>query len=531
MGKQVWGSLWKKYAAVSSKDMLNEPSGITQRSEFVGLLLQHFDLKGKRILDVGTGTGQFAIELALRGAVVTGIDIDKDSIELATKLAKDYNIDCDFIHCDLFDISKVYGFDIVFSMGTLEHFTDIEMTAMLKHMSELGDYVITGVPYNDSKPYMMSKKHSQRMGTWEYGEEKDFKSINHLISAAGLKPLHESSIGLVSEAMYLKRMNNKLIPMQIAKGLKNMFDDKPVGNWLINIASKNFDSFARYDPREGVSIIIPAYNIEKHVEQLINNLEAIKYSGDLDIIIINDCSTDKTKKLLYKRTDDIIIINLDKNVGEIAAREVGLKRAIYNNIFFLDADDIMPPYAIECLMTDLRNLPGKTHLSVSCAMIQNGEFTGEIWFHPWLKEVKDYISDELHHLCGKISLTNTILNKDVLLRVYKIYHQMIKKVKIDRMNVAGDSFLVDIMVFTGEIQRILPVYYTYCGYYRNISTASQQMINRVRDIPLQVAYCLNQAKDNPKLNEKINNRAMELYKNKFGEIFVTNLKQYRKKIK
>ena len=43
------------------------------------------NLSGKRILDAGCGTGQFSIELALRGANVLGIDISSNLIEIAKK--------------------------------------------------------------------------------------------------------------------------------------------------------------------------------------------------------------------------------------------------------------------------------------------------------------------------------------------------------------------------------------------------------------------------------------------------------------
>src|SRR6267142_6854381 len=45
---------------------------------------------GRRILDVGTGTGRAAIALAKRGAIVTGVDASAEMLEVATRRAADF---------------------------------------------------------------------------------------------------------------------------------------------------------------------------------------------------------------------------------------------------------------------------------------------------------------------------------------------------------------------------------------------------------------------------------------------------------
>ena len=47
--------------------------------------------------------------------------------------------------------------------------------------------------------------------------------------------IHEQTIGLVSEAMYLKRVNQQLIPVQIAINEDKKKAGKPFGSWLISI--------------------------------------------------------------------------------------------------------------------------------------------------------------------------------------------------------------------------------------------------------------------------------------------------------
>ena len=54
------------------------------------------DLHGRRVLDVGCGDGEFALELAKRGAVVTGIDASAAMIDAAKRRATQHNVDITF---------------------------------------------------------------------------------------------------------------------------------------------------------------------------------------------------------------------------------------------------------------------------------------------------------------------------------------------------------------------------------------------------------------------------------------------------
>jgi len=70
------------------------------------------DLAGKKVLDMGTGTGILAITAAKAGAMVTAVDCNKDAIKVAKENAKKEKVKIKFIHSDLF--SKVRGkFDLI----------------------------------------------------------------------------------------------------------------------------------------------------------------------------------------------------------------------------------------------------------------------------------------------------------------------------------------------------------------------------------------------------------------------------------
>jgi len=92
-----------------------------------------------------------------------------------------------------------------------------------------------------------------------------------------------------------------------------------------------------------ISIIIPVYNSEKFIEECISNT-LNKIDKKIELIIINDNSTDNTKKICVKflnKKNNIRLINLKKNCGVSVARNIGIKEAKGKYLIFLDSDDLL----------------------------------------------------------------------------------------------------------------------------------------------------------------------------------------------
>lgn len=91
-----------------------------------------------------------------------------------------------------------------------------------------------------------------------------------------------------------------------------------------------------------VSIIVPVYNTEKSVGRCIETL-VNQTLEELEIILINDCSTDQSLVVLekYKENypDKIRIINLKENMGPGGARNEGINAAKGEYLGFVDSDD------------------------------------------------------------------------------------------------------------------------------------------------------------------------------------------------
>ena len=89
------------------------------------------------------------------------------------------------------------------------------------------------------------------------------------------------------------------------------------------------------------SIIVPVYNTEKWIEECLYSVlsQSIR---EIEIICINDGSTDKSKDILQTiaSTDNRIIIINQKNKGLPASRNAGLNFAVGKYLLFLDSDDM-----------------------------------------------------------------------------------------------------------------------------------------------------------------------------------------------
>lgn len=104
-----------------------------------------------------------------------------------------------------------------------------------------------------------------------------------------------------------------------------------------------------------VSVIIPVYNGERHLQETIDSLRAQK-NCNCEFIFVNDGSTDTTINILYKnkKDDERIKILSGENKGVSAARNIGLDNASGEYIMFLDSDDLLIEDAINIYLTSIR---------------------------------------------------------------------------------------------------------------------------------------------------------------------------------
>ncbi len=86
-----------------------------------------------------------------------------------------------------------------------------------------------------------------------------------------------------------------------------------------------------------ISVIIPSYNSENTISDCLDSLQDQSYTGDLEIIVV-DSSHDRTPQIVASAYPAIKLIHLNKKTNPGTARNIGIDRATWNLIAFLDAD-------------------------------------------------------------------------------------------------------------------------------------------------------------------------------------------------
>ena len=92
-------------------------------------------------------------------------------------------------------------------------------------------------------------------------------------------------------------------------------------------------------------MVIPAYNVDTFIDEAVTSALAQTHR-DVEIIVVNDGSTDGTARRLAA-FGDRIIVHYQANAGLPAARNAGVRRATGNWVAFLDADDAWLPHKLE----------------------------------------------------------------------------------------------------------------------------------------------------------------------------------------
>lgn len=136
-----------------------------------------------------------------------------------------------------------------------------------------------------------------------------------------------------------------------------------------------------------VSIIIPIYNAENHLEECLKSI--LLQNIDLEVILINDGSTDNSLKIceFFAQLDcRIKLINIS-NRGPSNARNVGIKFASHEWITFIDADDLVEKNyfnilfdiqddSVDAIFLDYKLLKGEMVTDSRCVFAENKILSG-----------------------------------------------------------------------------------------------------------------------------------------------------------
>ncbi|MHB8108779.1 MAG: glycosyltransferase family A protein [Syntrophorhabdaceae bacterium] len=122
------------------------------------------------------------------------------------------------------------------------------------------------------------------------------------------------------------------------------------------------------------TVLITAYNVEKYIGRAIRSI--INQSADRDsyeIIVINDCSTDRTRFALEIFEDEIRLFNNEKRIGLPASLNRGIKKAKGQYIVRVDGDDYVHKEFIKILEMHLGLNPGMHAIACDYVLVDDDE--------------------------------------------------------------------------------------------------------------------------------------------------------------
>lgn len=172
-----------------------------------------------------------------------------------------------------------------------------------------------------------------------------------------------------------------------------------------------------------ISIIIPLFNIENHIEKTLNSLEIQSIGfNNLEIILVDDNSTDNTKLLTKEFADkysNVKLICLKKNHGFAGKpRNVGLTHASSEYIMFLDGDDYFLETACETLYNKINSTNVDLVIGGHTNLYPNGK-TEDNFPHfkdseTYFRSIKNpFLLNSIPALSSKIFRKNIINNSNI----------------------------------------------------------------------------------------------------------------------
>lgn len=209
-----------------------------------------------------------------------------------------------------------------------------------------------------------------------------------------------------------------------------------------------------------LSIIIPIYNREKTIEFCLNSILNQSYDS-FEIIIINDCSTDKTieilKKIQKKTKQKIKIISNKKNLGAGESRNIGIKNTTGDYICFVDSDDYIDNNYLESLI----NFAVKNNSDIVVSGYKKIREKDKKIIYKLVPKESLWQAYSLTAICSKLYRTSLIKKNNIFFPRYLIGEDM--------------SFNIRAYSYAKQIN-ILPI--AGYNYTYNLSSTTTSLLNK-----------------------------------------------------
>lgn len=243
---------------------------------------------------------------------------------------------------------------------------------------------------------------------------RSFRFLDRFLSSGGSAPksrMHSAETRIEE----LNRASKCSDRKKILNSIFALFEMSPVNGldqesevFIGQLDGLNVDGTDRGDQDELLSIVVSGFNVERYISLALRSILAQTYRN-LELIYVDDASTDRTAELaraIANEDSRVSVIALDKNIGNYAAKNVGLRAASGAYVALHDADDWSHP---EKYAASIRQLKKNERLVLvsSCyyRILDEGEIArqkGQPWLR-WSPNSIVFIREKVLKRCGYLA--------------------------------------------------------------------------------------------------------------------------------
>lgn len=221
-----------------------------------------------------------------------------------------------------------------------------------------------------------------------------------------------------------------------------------------------------------ISVIVPAYNIEKYIGKTLDSI-LVQTHHNLEIIVVDDGSTDKTPQIIdsYARKDERVKVIHKENSGVSDTRNKGIEASSGDYIGFVDGDDWIDPRMYEQLLKNAL----ECHADISHCGFQ--------MVYP-SRTVQYYNTGEKRLQTGKKGVIDLISNNKIEPSIAnKLFKkEIIRGLKMDTDLKINEDLLFNVWAFDRAEKAVfedIPLYHYILR--QNSAATSQLNLNKLMD--------------------------------------------------
>ena len=254
-----------------------------------------------------------------------------------------------------------------------------------------------------------------------------------------------------------------------------------------------------------ISIIVPAYNIEKYIAKCIISIKNQTYKN-IEVIIINDGSSDNTLNIIKETVsaDARFIVFDQKNTGVSVARKNGINASTGEYIGFVDGDDCIEPDMYEKLVSNILTSDAEISHCGYKKILPNNKT--EYYYNTGKKIIQDNFTGKRDLLSGEF-IEPGLCNK-----LYSA--KLFKNINFDKFSGIknNEDLLLNFFLFSAAEKSVYEDFCPYNYVYRADSASNAKLNEHQLFDPLKVIEEITECvKENDELYRITYSRLLRQY--------------------